>query len=154
MARHSAGLLPWRVRDGVLEVFLVHMGGPFWARRDEGAWSLAKGEFVPGEEEPREVAAREFAQEVGRAAPAGAWSDLGQVRQSGKVVTAYAVRTDEDLAWVCSNTVEIEWPPRSGEVREFPEVDRAEWMDCARAATCLVAGQRPLLTRLRALAGP
>ena len=146
--RTSAGLLPYRVVDGSVEVFLVHMGGPFWARKDEGAWSLAKGEYTPGEEDPLEVAEREFAEEVGRPAPAGERLPLGEVRQSGKVVTAYAVLTDEDLAFVGSNVVRIEWPPRSGRMIGVPEVDRAEWMTLEQARVRMVKGQRAFLDRL------
>ena len=146
--RTSAGLLPYRVVDGSIEVFLVHMGGPFWARKDEGAWSLAKGEYVRGEEEPLEVAEREFAEEVGRPAPTGERLPLGEVRQSGKVVTAYAVLTDEDLAFVRSNVVQIEWPPRSGRMIGVPEVDRAGWMTLEQARVRLVKGQRAFLDRL------
>lgn len=146
--RHSAGLLPWRLREGVVEVFLVHLGGPFWARKDEGAWSLAKGEYDPQSEDPLDVAEREFAEEVGRPAPGGERLPLGEVRQSGKVVTAYAIRTEEDLAFVRSNEVEIEWPPRSGRRLSIPEVDRGEWLPLDRARLRLVKGQRALLDRL------
>jgi predicted NUDIX family NTP pyrophosphohydrolase len=146
--RRSAGLLLYRRVDGDLEVLLVHPGGPFWARKDEHAWSVPKGEYEDGQD-PRRVAAREFAEELGHPAPDGPWLELGEVRQSGgKRVVAWAVEGDLDPDTVVSNTFELEWPPRSGRVRSFPEVDRATWVDLAAARTKLHAGQVPLLDRL------
>ena len=145
----SAGVLLYRTDDaGVLQLWLVHMGGPFWARKDEHAWSIAKGEHTP-DEDPLAAARREFAEELGRPAPDGALVDLGTVRQSGgKVVRAWAVQADLDVTEIHSNTFELEWPPRSGRMQEFPEVDRAGWFDLPTAAVKLVKGQRPLLERL------
>ncbi len=151
MAVHSAGLLPYRIDGGQVLIFVAHLGGPFWARKDARAWSIAKGEFDPGVEDPRACAAREFAEEIGVPAPPEPWLDLGDVRQrGGKVVTAYAVAAPASLAWVRSNLVELEWPPRSGRRASFPEVDRAEWMGLEAARTRLVAAQVTLVDRLQA----
>ena len=147
--KRSAGLLLHRTSDsGVLEVLLVHPGGPFWARKDAGAWSVPKGEYGD-DEQPRAVAVREFTEELGSAPPPGEVRDLGVVKQKGgKVVTAYALEADLDLAGFRSNTFEMEWPPRSGTVREFPEVDRAEWLSLAEARVKLLPAQVPLLDLL------
>jgi len=153
--KRSSGLLLHRTSDdGVLEVLLVHPGGPFWARKDAGAWSVPKGEHG-ADEDPRAVAVREFTEELGSAPPKGDLRELGVVRQkAGKVVTAYALEADHDVAGFRSNTFEIEWPPRSGAVREFPEVDRAEWFTLADARRRLLEAQVPLLDMLVAqLAG-
>lgn len=149
MPQRSAGLMPFRRNDsGDVEVFIAHMGGPFWARKDARAWSVVKGEFDQGEDDPQAVARREFAEEVGADAPGGPWLDLGEVRQkSGKVVHAYAVEAP-DVAFVASNEIEVEWPRGSGRLVRFPEVDRAEWMPLTAARDRLVAGQVPLLDRL------
>lgn len=149
MPRLSAGLLLHRHdAHGELEVLLVHPGGPFWARKDDGAWSIPKGEYA-ADEDPLTAARREFVEELGLPVPAGEVVELGRVRQSGgKVVTAYALAADVDLTHVASNTFELEWPPRSGTLRTFPEVDRAEWVPLPRARTLLLTGQRPLLDRL------
>ncbi len=151
--RTSAGLLPYRVRDGHVEVLIAHMGGPLWARREEGAWSVIKGEH--GErEEPLAAARREFEEETGLTAPGGPLLELGEVRQSGgKRVTAWAVEADIDAASLHSNTFELEWPPRSGRVQEFPELDRFEWCAPPLARTRLVRGQVELLDRLERLLG-
>jgi len=144
----SAGLLLYRVVDGELEVLLGHPGGPFWARKDEGAWSIPKGEYDEGED-PWAVAQREFEEELGKRAPDGARIDLDPVKQpSGKVVTAFAVRGDLDLDGTFSNTFEVEWPKGSGMLREFPEIDRVGWFSVAQARSKLLKGQRPLLDRL------
>lgn len=151
MPKFSAGLLPFRGRptDGSLEVFLTHMGGPFWAGQDAGAWSIAKGEYEPGDEEPRQVARREFAEEVGMTAPDGDWIDLGETRlPSGKRVQAFAVETADDLAFVASNTFTMEWPRHSGVMAEFPEVDGARWLPEDAARTKLIASQLPILDAL------
>jgi predicted NUDIX family NTP pyrophosphohydrolase len=148
MPATSAGLLLYRLRDGEPEVLLVHPGGPFWARKDEGAWSIPKGEPEPGEE-PQAVARREFEEELGAAPPPGEPIDLGEVRQrGGKVVHAWALEGDFDPATLRSNTFEAEWPPRSGQRREFPEVDRAEWFPLETARRKLNPAQSAFLERL------
>jgi predicted NUDIX family NTP pyrophosphohydrolase len=148
VGRTSAGLLPYRVRDGRLEVLIAHMGGPLWARREEAAWSLVKGEHDE-REEPLAAARREFEEETGVTAPQGPALELGEVRQSGgKRVTAWAVEADLDPATLRSNTFELEWPPRSGRIQEFPEVDRFEWCGLERARRRLVKAQAVLLDRL------
>ncbi|GAA4532471.1 NUDIX domain-containing protein [Amycolatopsis samaneae] len=149
-AKRSAGILLHRRRDGEVEVLLGHMGGPFWAKKDAAAWSLPKGELDP-DEAPGAAARREFTEELGLPAPEGEYRELGEVRQSGKVVTAWAVEGDLDPADVVPGTFELEWPPRSGRIQEFPEVDRAEWFTLEVAREKLVAGQRPFLDRLSAL---
>ena len=129
--KHSAGLLLYRRGPAGAEVLLVHPGGPFWARRDEHAWSVPKGEFGP-DEEPIAAARREFAEETGFVAD-GTPIDLGVQKRSGKAIHVWAAEGDCDPATVRSNSFTIEWPPRSGQMREFPEVDRAEWFDLAAA---------------------
>jgi predicted NUDIX family NTP pyrophosphohydrolase len=144
----SAGLLLYRIRQQRVEVLLVHMGGPFWARKDERAWSIPKGEYSDGDD-PRAAAAREFAEELGSPPPDGPWLELGEVRQSGgKRVVAYAVAGDFDPATAVSNEFELEWPPRSGRTASFPEVDRVEWTDTDAARERLVKGQRPAIDAL------
>jgi predicted NUDIX family NTP pyrophosphohydrolase len=152
--KHSAGLLLFRRHRG-LEVLLVHPGGPFWAKKDEGAWSVPKGEIEPGDD-ARAVAAREFEEELGLAPPADdRWLDLGEVTQAGgKHVRCWAAEGDLDPAAVVSNVFEIEWPPRSGRRASFPEVDRAAWWDPDAAARLLVPAQRALVERLVAAVGP
>ncbi len=149
MPRTSAGLLLYRRHpERGLEVLAGHMGGPFWARKDAGAWSIPKGEHGP-DEEPREVALREFAEEMGSPAPTTDLVPLGEVRQSGsKRLTAWAAEGDLDASAAVSNTFSLEWPPRSGRVQEFPEIDRAAWLTVDEARGKLVAGQVPLLDRL------
>lgn len=149
-ARHSAGLLLYR-REGGLQVLLAHMGGPLWARRDERAWSIPKGEYGP-DEDPLAAARREFAEELGSPPPGGVpYEALGEVRQAGgKTVTAWAAPGQFDPARAVSNTVEIEWPPRSGRVQAFPEVDRVAWFDLDTARVKLVAAQVQFLDRLAA----
>ena len=144
----SAGLLLYRVRDGEPEVLLGHMGGPFWARKDERAWSIPKGEY--GDDEDALAAARrEFAEETGSAPPDGEALALGEVRQSGgKRVVAWALAGDLDPATVRSNTFVMEWPPRSGRQQEFPEIDRAEWFGLGTARSKVVKGQVALLDAL------
>jgi len=149
----SAGLLPYRHRGGQVEVFIVHPGGPFWAHKDAGAWSIAKGEYEP-DEDPLAAARREFAEEVGMAAPPGEVSPLGEIKQpSGKRITVYALEADFEVATVRSNTFTLEWPRGSGRQQEFPEVDDARWMDLAAARVALIAGQREFLDRLIAITG-
>jgi len=157
VAKRSAGILLFRRRAGALEVLLVHPGGPFWARKDAGAWSIPKGEVDPGEDE-RACALRELEEETGgafRDAPADALLALGAIRQkSGKVVTAWALEGDLDAdAIACSTTVELEWPPRSGRMQTFPEVDRAGWFALAAARVKLLPAQASFLDRLAELAG-
>lgn len=154
--RVSAGLAAFHVdADGVIHVFLGHMGGPYWARRDLGGWSIPKGEFDPLAEPAAVAARREFAEEIGVAAPDGPVLDLGtHVQPSGKRVIALAVRAGPDLAFVRSNEFLLEWPPRSGVLVPFPEIDRAAWFPLDRARRRVVPGQVPILDALeRALAG-
>ena len=144
----SAGLLLYRRREGRIEVLLGHMGGPFWARKDERAWSIPKGEH-PEAEDALTAARREFTEETGTRPPDGPTLDLGEVRQSGgKRVTAWAVEGDLDPAAVKSNTFLLEWPPRSGRRQEFPELDRAGWFDLDTARRKIVKGQVALVDRL------
>jgi predicted NUDIX family NTP pyrophosphohydrolase len=148
----SAGLLLWRRRDNGIEVFVAHMGGPFWAKKDAAAWSIPKGEYL-ADEDALLAARREFAEEIGVAAPALDYLKLGEFRQSsGKIVTAFAAESDFDVAEVHSNTFPVEWPPRSGRIQEFPEIDRAEWMSLGDAEWRLVKSQVPLLEALAAIA--
>jgi predicted NUDIX family NTP pyrophosphohydrolase len=129
------------------------MGGPYFAKRDDGAWSIPKGEFGR-DEEPLAAARREFAEELGSAPPTGPEHPLGTIRQrNGKLVTAWAIESDFDASTVVSNTFEIEWPPRSGRRQSFPEIDRAEWFDLETARTKVVVGQDTLLDRLADLLG-
>lgn len=161
MPKRSAGILLFRRTGdggggGQLEVLLVHPGGPFWARRDAGAWSIPKGEVDPGEDE-RACALRELEEETGGVfpdAPPDALLPLGEVRQkSGKVVTAWALEGDLDAAAIVSNTFELEWPPRSGRLQTFPEVDRAGWFALDAAREKLLAAQTPFVDRLAEIVG-
>jgi predicted NUDIX family NTP pyrophosphohydrolase len=149
VARTSAGILLHRERDGAREVLLVHPGGPFWAKKDAGAWSIPKGEYGEGDD-PQACALREFEEELGSPLPEGTpLTELGTVRQSGgKVITAYAAAGDLDAASITSNTFTIEWPPRSGRMQEFPEVDRAAWFSLAEARGKINPAQAELLDRL------
>ena len=151
----SAALLLYRIRAGVIEVFIGHMGGPFWANKDERGWSIPKGEY-DDTEAPLVAARREFEEETGSPPPEGAPVELGEVRQpSGKRIVAYALEGDFDPAGLRSNTFAIEWPPRSGRQAEFPEIDRAAWFDLETARRKLVKGQVPFLDALeRTLAAP
>lgn len=153
MAVTSAGLLLYRWADGGPEVLLGHMGGPFWARKDAGAWTIPKGECTDGED-PHAAAVREFAEELGVAPPAGPELDLGVVRQrAGKTVTVWARAGDLDPATAVSNLFEMEWPPRSGRRQSFPELDRVRWVGLADARRLVVSGQVELLDRLEAALG-
>ncbi|WP_339124569.1 NUDIX domain-containing protein, partial [Pseudonocardia sp. D17] len=147
--RRSAGILVHRTGPDGPQVLLGHMGGPFWARKDSHAWSIPKGEHGD-DEEPRAAALREFAEELGSPPPEGELVDLGTVRGSGKVVAAFAVAGDLDADAIVSNTFELEWPPRSGRVQEFPEIDRAAWFSLAEAREKIVKTQLPFLDRLAA----
>jgi predicted NUDIX family NTP pyrophosphohydrolase len=147
-SKRSAGILLHRVRDGAREVLLVHPGGPFWAKKDIGAWSIPKGEY-DDDEDPQACALREFTEELGTPPPVGELVDLGEVRQrGGKVVSAWALAGDADPAAIRSNTFTLEWPPRSGTMREFPEVDRAGWFSLDEARERILPAQAPLLERL------
>ena len=148
MPAHSAGILLFRRGAGGIEVLLVHPGGPFWARKDAGAWSLPKGEIDDGEE-PLAGARREYREELGHEAPDGPVVELGEIRQrGGKRVVAFAVEGNFDPAQLRPGTFELEWPPRSGRRQAFPEVDRVAWFDLASAREKLVQGQNALLDRL------
>jgi predicted NUDIX family NTP pyrophosphohydrolase len=144
----SAGLLLYRIADDGIEVLLGHPGGPFWARKDDGAWSIPKGEYTT-EEDPWSAARREFREEIGFDAPDGPRLDLPPVKQAGgKVVTAFAVQGDLDVTDSVSNTFELEWPKGSGRVKEYPEVDRVAWLPVEAARVKLLKGQLPLLDSL------
>jgi predicted NUDIX family NTP pyrophosphohydrolase len=146
--RRSAGIVLHRAGEAGLEVLLVHPGGPFWAKKDLGAWSIPKGEYEEGED-PQACALREFEEETGTALEAQALVELGAVVQkAGKEVTAWAARGDLDPAGVRSNSFTMEWPPRSGRQQEFPEIDRAEWFALDEARAKLVPAQAELLDRL------
>ncbi len=146
--KRSAGLLLFRHTDRGLEVLLGHMGGPFFARRDAGAWSVPKGEYEP-DETAWDAARREFQEELGLAPPEGEAIELGEVRQSnGKVVTAWAIEADLDPATMVPGTFRTEWPPKSGQVQEFPELDRVEWLGLERAREVIVTAQATFLDRL------
>jgi predicted NUDIX family NTP pyrophosphohydrolase len=148
-ATRSAGVLLYRIGDGgAVEVLIGHMGGPFWARKDAGGWSVPKGVAGPGEE-PFDVARREFAEELGSPVPASEFLDLGELRvTSGKLLTVWAAEGDLDAEATVSNTFPLEWPPRSGRVRDFPEIDRSAWFAVDIAREKLVKGQVPFLDRL------
>lgn len=148
MPKLSAGLLLYRIADGGVEVLLGHPGGPFWARKDDGAWSIPKGEYDP-DEDPWTAARREFREEIGFDAPDGPRIDLPPVRQpGGKVVTAFAVRGDLDVTDSVSNTFELEWPKGSGRIRAYPEIDRVAWLSVDAARVKLLKGQLPVLDGL------
>lgn len=150
MAKRSAALLVFRLStERGLEVLLGHMGGPFWEKKDERAWSIPKGEYEEGEE-PVAAAIREFEEELGSPPPSGDIFPLGESRQSsGKVITAYAVEGDFDILGFHSNTFTMEWPKDSGSIQEFPEIDRTQWMTFDRACDMALKGQVPILERLR-----
>lgn len=148
-AKKSAGVLSYRMKHGRREVLLVHPGGPFWANKDDGAWSIPKGEFAAGEE-AEAVARREFAEELGTTLSVSL-QPLGEIRQrGGKIVEAFAAEFDLNVDAITSNTFEIEWPPKSGKRKSFPEVDRAAWFDLATAREKINPAQREFLDRLEA----
>jgi predicted NUDIX family NTP pyrophosphohydrolase len=153
MPKLSAGLLLYRVRGGdpgIVEVLIGHPGGPFWARKDDGAWSIPKGEYTD-DEDPWTAAQREFTEEIGLPAPGGPRIDFPPLKQpSGKVVTAFSVLGDLDLTDAHSNTFELEWPKGSGRILTFPEVDRVGWFSVAQARIKLLKGHRPFLDQLMA----
>lgn len=145
--KRSAGIVLYRRSGGKLEVFLVHPGGPFWAKKDSGAWSIPKGEYAEGED-PAVAARREFAEETG-CELTGRLQPLTALKQpSGKVISAFAAEGDLDPATIKSNTFALEWPPRSAKIQQFPEVDRGDWFDMATARVKILAGQRPFLDEL------
>ena len=151
MPRRSAGILLYRRGPGgEVQVLLGHMGGPFWARKDASAWSIPKGEHDDGED-ALDAARREFAEELGSPVPATTLVPLGELRAGAKLLTVWAAEGDLDADAVVSGTFPLEWPPRSGRVQHFPEVDRAAWFGLDEARTRLVAGQVPYLDRLRAV---
>jgi predicted NUDIX family NTP pyrophosphohydrolase len=153
MPKRSAGILMFRRPREKLELLLVHPGGPFWAKKDLGAWSIPKGEYAEGED-ARAVALREFAEETG-ARPRGALLPLGEVVQPGrKRVTAWAVQGDFDPSRLSSNLFELEWPPKSGRKSSFPEVDRAEWFPAEEARRRILPGQREFIERLLTVLAP
>ena len=146
----SAGILLYRTRNSGIEVFIVHPGGPFWAKKDDGAWSIPKGEYAEGED-PLSVAKREFFEETGSTLN-GVFVELPPAKQlSGKIIRAWAVEGDVDAVSIRSNSFSLEWPPKSGRMQSFPEVDRALWCELALARTKLIAGQRILLDELEQL---
>jgi predicted NUDIX family NTP pyrophosphohydrolase len=148
VARRSAGILLYRLTGEGPEVLLVHPGGPFWAKRDEGVWSIPKGEYGE-DDDPLTAALREFEEETGTPLEPGDLVELGSVKQkSGKVVVAWAIRGDLDADAIHSNTFAMEWPPRSGRTAEFPEVDRAGWFDPSAARRKLVEAQAAFVDRL------
>ena len=153
MTKLSAGLLPFRRANGGIEVFLVHPGGPFWKKKDLGAWSLPKGEYDAAEE-PLAAALREFAEETGFQAGGPGFLPLGEIRQpGGKLIVAWAFEQDLDATLARSNTFEMEWPPKSGKVQQFPEVDRAAWFPLPEARIKILPGQAGFLERLLERAG-
>ncbi|MGW1286328.1 NUDIX domain-containing protein [Streptomyces sp. NPDC002586] len=146
--KRSAGLLLFRHTDDGLEVLLGHMGGPLWAKKDAGAWTVPKGEYAP-DEPAWEAARREFREELGLAPPGGTAVPLGEVVQkNGKIVTAWAVEADPDLSAFSPGTFTMEWPPRSGREQEFPELDRVEWLGLDRARELIITAQTAFLDRL------
>jgi predicted NUDIX family NTP pyrophosphohydrolase len=148
MPKRSAGILLFRGRGAQLRLLLVHPGGPFWAKKDLGAWSIPKGEYQEGED-PFAVARREFEEELGEAAPAGDAIELGElVQPSRKVITTFAIEGDFDPSGLKSNLFEMVWPPKSGLLQSFPEVDRAQWFTLDEAREKILPGQRPFIDRL------
>ena len=148
MPRQSAGILLFRRAGGIVQFLLVHPGGPFWSKKDEGAWSIPKGEPLPTEDDLT-AALREYAEEIGAPAPVEQYERLGDfVQSTGKVVTVFFSATDVDIRFVGSNDFEMEWPPRSGRIQSFPEIDGAEWVDLGTARDKLVKGQKPMIDAL------
>ncbi|MET1042828.1 MAG: NUDIX domain-containing protein [Microbacteriaceae bacterium] len=153
MVVHSAGVLLYQVNGPItdqaaLRVWIAHMGGPFWARKDEHAWSIPKGEYDL-DEDPLAAALREFEEEIGASAPSVEYASLGSFRQpSGKIIAVFAAETDFQPAQIVSNTFSVEWPKGSGTVRDYPEIDDARWVDEPEARIKLVRGQLPILDAL------
>jgi predicted NUDIX family NTP pyrophosphohydrolase len=150
MVKLSAGLLPYRRTPKGVEVMLVHPGGPFWAKKDAGAWSIPKGEHTE-DEDPRAAAKREFSEETGLPAPEGDLIPIGEVKYGNKKVAGWAVEADFDVTTIKSNMVTIDWPPRSGQTMEIPECDRAGWFTLAKATGKLVKGQVPFIDTIAAV---
>lgn len=149
MPVRSAGILLYRREAGRLEVWIVHMGGPFWARKQSQSWSVPKGEYLP-DEDPQVAARREFAEEIGTPPPAVEYFELGAFRQpSGKIITVFAAESGFQPERIVSNTFPLEWPKGSGIIQDFPEVDDARWVTEADARSKLVKGQLPILDALR-----
>ena len=150
LAKQAAGILLYRRSHGRLEVLLAHPGGPLWSRKDLASWTLPKGQFTDGEL-PLDAAKREFEEEMG-SPPTGHFQPLGTLKQpSGKVIHAWAAESDFDASTARSNLFSMEWPPKSGQAAEFPEVDRAAWFSIAQARQKILKGQQPFLDRLLAL---
>lgn len=148
MKKQSAGIVLYRKRDGIVEVLVGHAGGPFWARKDVGAWSIPKGEFE-ADEEPIAAARREFEEELGIPAPEGELIELGSIkRKDGKTIYVWALEGDADAKKLTSNAFDLEWPPKSGQIQKFPEFDRAAWLPIAKAGPKLHKGQSEFLERL------
>jgi predicted NUDIX family NTP pyrophosphohydrolase len=145
--KRSAGILPYKISDGTVYVLLVHPGGPFWAKKDLGSWSMPKGEYLD-DEEPLIAAKREFQEELGLPVPEGELIELGMVKVPGKEIYSWYIKADFSPSHVTSNLFEMEWPPRSGKKQTFPEVDRAEWFTLSKATQKIVKGQIPILERL------
>jgi predicted NUDIX family NTP pyrophosphohydrolase len=153
MPKQSAGIVLYRRRNSQLEVFLVHPGGPFWKNKDQGAWSIPKGEFESGED-PLAAARREFEEETGVRLADGEFMPLGEIKQAGgKIVTAWALEGECAASEIRSNLFSLEWPPKSGRLQEFPEVDRAAWFELKEARDKLLNGQLGFLDRLAQAAG-
>lgn len=153
MPKHSAGILLYRIKNNKTEVFLVHPGGPFWAKKDNRAWSIPKGEHDQSEDSLA-AAKREFKEETGQNAPKGSYSELGQVKYGNKIVTAWFARADVDEANIKGNYFEMQWPPKSGETQQFLEVDKAAWFNLTAARRKLVKGQVPLIDMFEASIKP
>lgn len=148
MKKYSAGLLVYRKKSGKLEVLIAHMGAPWWAKKDAGAWTIPKGEYLE-DEEPIAAAKREFKEELGHAPPESEWLELGTIEQkNNKSVVAWAAEGDLDVSRISSDTFKTEWPPRSGNMQEFPEIDRAGWFGLSEASKKLIPAQVELLERL------
>lgn len=147
MPKQSAGILPFRRRNGNVEILLVHPGGPFWAKKDKGAWGLAKGEIGEGEQ-PMQAAKREFSEELGLQTPEGEYIDIGTAKTSSKIIYGWAVEAELDATNISSNMVDIEWPPKSGQTMQIPEVDKAEWFKITRALPKMHGNQAVFLESL------
>jgi predicted NUDIX family NTP pyrophosphohydrolase len=148
MAKQSAGVLVYRHKDSIVEVLIGHQGGPFFAKKDKGAWSIPKGEFPDGED-PTEAAKREFQEEIGQPVPAGEFIELGHTKnKSGKTIYVWAVEGNLDATNITSNTFIMEWPPHSGQQQKFPEIDKAAWVEISKAIDKLNSGQTVFLERL------
>lgn len=148
MAKQSAGILVYKIENGTVKVLLGHMGGPFFAKKDAGAWDIPKGEFDG--EDALEAARREFEEEIGQPPPQGDTMELGEAKASGKTVMIWAIQADMDVSTIKSNTFEMEWPPRSGQRQKFPEIDQAGWFDLETAARKITRTRVVFLERLAA----